>query len=51
MFKGIQLMVFRIYLQLVTDHAFEIPDNIRPGQLIKELSKVIRSVDVSIKGN
>nr|XP_020656167.1 lysine-specific demethylase 7A isoform X1 [Pogona vitticeps] len=30
---------------LVTEHAFEIPDNIRPGQLIKELSKVIRSVE------
>ncbi|XP_026548781.1 lysine-specific demethylase 7A [Notechis scutatus] len=30
---------------LVTEHAFEIPDNIRPGQLIKQLSKVIRSVE------
>uniref|UniRef100_A0A803TWJ2 Lysine-specific demethylase 7A n=1 Tax=Anolis carolinensis TaxID=28377 RepID=A0A803TWJ2_ANOCA len=30
---------------LVTEHAFEIPDNIRPGQLIKELSKVIRSIE------
>uniref|UniRef100_A0A8C8BSZ8 Lysine demethylase 7A n=1 Tax=Otus sunia TaxID=257818 RepID=A0A8C8BSZ8_9STRI len=30
---------------LVTEHAFEIPDNIRPGHLIKELSKVIRSVE------
>ncbi|XP_033018237.1 LOW QUALITY PROTEIN: lysine-specific demethylase 7A [Lacerta agilis] len=30
---------------LVTEHVFEIPDNIRPGQLIKELSKVIRSVE------
>lgn len=33
-------------IQLVTEHAFEIPDNIRPGHLIKELSKVIRSVEV-----
>ncbi|XP_054844233.1 lysine-specific demethylase 7A isoform X1 [Eublepharis macularius] len=33
---------------LVTEHAFEIPDNIRPGQLIKELSKVIRSVEEEI---
>ncbi|KAJ7397133.1 Lysine-specific demethylase 7A [Pitangus sulphuratus] len=32
-------------LRLVTEHAFEIPDNIRPGHLIKELSKVIRSVE------
>ncbi|KAM3673757.1 lysine-specific demethylase 7A isoform 1-T1 [Ammospiza maritima maritima] len=31
--------------ELVTEHAFEIPDNIRPGHLIKELSKVIRSVE------
>ncbi|KAK2539647.1 Kdm7a [Columba guinea] len=31
--------------ELVTEHAFEIPDNIRPGNLIKELSKVIRSVE------
>ncbi|KAJ7329100.1 hypothetical protein JRQ81_015274 [Phrynocephalus forsythii] len=30
---------------LVTEHAFEIPENIRPGQLIKELSKVIRSIE------
>lgn len=30
---------------LVTEHAFEIPDNVRPGHLIKELSKVIRSVE------
>ncbi|XP_053110721.1 lysine-specific demethylase 7A isoform X2 [Hemicordylus capensis] len=30
---------------LVTEHAFEIPDNIRPGQLMKELSKVIRSIE------
>ncbi|NP_001072664.1 lysine-specific demethylase 7A [Xenopus tropicalis] len=29
----------------VAEHAFEIPDNIRPGHLIKELSKVIRSVE------
>uniref|UniRef100_A0A8C3P300 Lysine-specific demethylase 7A n=1 Tax=Chrysemys picta bellii TaxID=8478 RepID=A0A8C3P300_CHRPI len=31
--------------ELVTEHAFEIPDNVRPGHLIKELSKVIRSVE------
>ncbi|XP_063785011.1 lysine-specific demethylase 7A isoform X2 [Pseudophryne corroboree] len=29
----------------VAEHAFEIPENIRPGNLIKELSKVIRSVE------
>ncbi|XP_053575005.1 lysine-specific demethylase 7A isoform X2 [Bombina bombina] len=31
--------------EVVTEHAFEIPDNIRPGHLIKELSKVIRTVE------
>ncbi|XP_028930924.1 lysine-specific demethylase 7A isoform X1 [Ornithorhynchus anatinus] len=31
--------------ELVTEHAFEIPDNVRPGHLVKELSKVIRSVE------
>lgn len=36
-------------MQLVTEHAFEIPDNIRPGHLIKELSKVIRSVEVRME--
>ncbi|XP_078524241.1 lysine-specific demethylase 7A [Lissotriton helveticus] len=29
----------------VSEHAFEIPDCIRPGHLVKELSKVIRSVE------
>ncbi|XP_075066484.1 lysine-specific demethylase 7A isoform X2 [Mixophyes fleayi] len=29
----------------VAEHAFEIPENIRPGNLIKELSKVIRTVE------
>ncbi|OCT86077.1 lysine-specific demethylase 7A isoform X2 [Xenopus laevis] len=29
----------------VAEHAFEIPDNVRPGHLVKELSKVIRSVE------
>ncbi|KAG8438657.1 hypothetical protein GDO86_005011 [Hymenochirus boettgeri] len=29
----------------VAEHAFEIPENIRPGNLVKELSKVIRSVE------
>uniref|UniRef100_A0A8C5PU80 Lysine demethylase 7A n=1 Tax=Leptobrachium leishanense TaxID=445787 RepID=A0A8C5PU80_9ANUR len=29
----------------VAEHAFEIPENIRPGHLIKELSKVIRTVE------
>ncbi|KAM9313004.1 lysine-specific demethylase 7A [Gastrophryne carolinensis] len=29
----------------VAEHAFEIPENVRPGHLIKELSKVIRSVE------
>ncbi|XP_053321260.1 lysine-specific demethylase 7A [Spea bombifrons] len=29
----------------VSEHAFEIPENIRPGHLIKELSKVIRTVE------
>ncbi|XP_068134359.1 lysine-specific demethylase 7A [Hyperolius riggenbachi] len=29
----------------VAEHAFEIPENIRPGHLIKELSKVIRCVE------
>ncbi|KAM4748311.1 lysine-specific demethylase 7A isoform 2-T2 [Rhinophrynus dorsalis] len=29
----------------VAEHAFEIPENIRPGHLVKELSKVIRSVE------
>ncbi|XP_072256323.1 lysine-specific demethylase 7A isoform X2 [Pyxicephalus adspersus] len=29
----------------VTEHTSEIPDNIRPGHLIKELSKIIRSVE------
>ena len=36
-------------MQLVAEHAFEIPDNIRPGHLIKELSKVIRSVEVRLE--
>ncbi|XP_001367949.2 lysine-specific demethylase 7A [Monodelphis domestica] len=31
--------------ELVSEHAFEIPDNVRPGHLIKELSKVIRSIE------
>ncbi|XP_077893442.1 lysine-specific demethylase 7A-like [Ictidomys tridecemlineatus] len=30
---------------LVSEHAFEIPDNVRPGHLIKELSKVIRAIE------
>ncbi|XP_061494789.1 lysine-specific demethylase 7A isoform X2 [Rhineura floridana] len=41
------LTALKIWMKkdLVTEHAFEIPDNIRPGQLIKELSKVVRSVE------
>ncbi|XP_045421239.1 lysine-specific demethylase 7A isoform X1 [Lemur catta] len=31
--------------ELVSEHAFEIPDNVRPGHLIKELSKVIRAIE------
>ncbi|KAK7818092.1 hypothetical protein U0070_014687 [Myodes glareolus] len=31
--------------ELVSEHAFEIPDNVRPGHLIKELSKVIRALE------
>lgn len=44
--KLIKHLFFPVCIQLVTEHAFEIPDNIRPGNLIKELSKVIRSVEV-----
>ncbi|XP_044127918.1 lysine-specific demethylase 7A [Bufo gargarizans] len=29
----------------VAEHAFEIPENIRPGNLVKELSKIIRTVE------
>uniref|UniRef100_A0ACB8FMM2 Lysine-specific demethylase 7A n=1 Tax=Sphaerodactylus townsendi TaxID=933632 RepID=A0ACB8FMM2_9SAUR len=47
--QGVKALVTALKLwmkkDLVTEHAFEIPDNIRPGQLIKELSKVIRSVE------
>lgn len=35
-----------LQIQLVSEHAFEIPDNVRPGHLIKELSKVIRALEV-----
>lgn len=42
----LSIFFFSFCTQLVTEHAFEIPDNIRPGHLIKELSKVIRSVEV-----
>ncbi|XP_007950977.1 lysine-specific demethylase 7A [Orycteropus afer afer] len=31
--------------ELVCEHAFEIPDNVRPGHLVKELSKVIRAIE------
>ncbi|ELW68839.1 Lysine-specific demethylase 7 [Tupaia chinensis] len=31
--------------ELVSEHAFEIPDNVRPGHLIKELSKVMRAIE------
>ncbi|ERE86756.1 lysine-specific demethylase 7-like protein [Cricetulus griseus] len=31
--------------ELVSEHAFEIPDNVRPGHLVKELSKVIRAIE------
>lgn len=44
--KKTKYLFFSLCIQLVTEHAFEIPDNIRPGHLIKELSKVIRSVEV-----
>lgn len=44
--KRINCLFSILCVQLVTEHAFEIPDNIRPGHLIKELSKVIRSVEV-----
>lgn len=44
--KRINCLFSILCIQLVTEHAFEIPDNIRPGHLIKELSKVIRSVEV-----
>lgn len=44
--KRTKYLFFPLCIQLVTEHAFEIPDNIRPGHLIKELSKVIRSVEV-----
>ncbi|XP_042326771.1 lysine-specific demethylase 7A isoform X4 [Sceloporus undulatus] len=47
--RGVKALLSALKLwmkkDLVTEHAFEIPDNIRPGQLIKELSKVIRSVE------
>ncbi|GAB1290706.1 Lysine-specific demethylase 7A [Apodemus speciosus] len=36
---------------LVSEHAFEIPDNVRPGHLIKELSKVIRAIEISRPSN
>lgn len=35
--------------ELVSEHAFEIPDNVRPGHLIKELSKVIRAIEVRVE--
>lgn len=38
-----------IQIQLVSEHAFEIPDNVRPGHLIKELSKVIRAIEVRVQ--
>ena len=38
-----------IQIQLVSEHAFEIPDNVRPGHLIKELSKVIRAIEVRVE--
>lgn len=38
-----------LQIQLVSEHAFEIPDNVRPGHLIKELSKVIRAIEVRIE--
>nr|XP_033806802.1 lysine-specific demethylase 7A isoform X2 [Geotrypetes seraphini] len=31
--------------EFVSEHVFEIPDNIRPGHLVKELSKVIHTVE------
>ncbi|XP_043943217.1 lysine-specific demethylase 7A [Protopterus annectens] len=34
--------------EVVSEHAFEIPDNIRPGHLIKELTKEVRYVELEL---
>ncbi|KAM6200934.1 lysine-specific demethylase 7A [Rhynchocyon petersi] len=47
--RGVKALLSALKLwmkkELVSEHAFEIPDNVRPGHLIKELSKVIRAIE------